>query len=40
MGSGATLIIVHIGTTDILAATIAGNQAQYISLHQSILNNR
>ena len=40
IGGGAALLIVHIGTTDILAATVAGNEANYISLQQSVLNNR
>lgn len=39
-GSGAALIIVHIGTTDVIATTFAGNEAQYAVLQQSILKNR
>lgn len=39
-GSGAALLIVDVATDNVLAATVAGNQAQYLSLQQSLLNNR
>lgn len=38
-GSGATLLIVHIATSDTLAATFAGSEANYYtSLQQPVLN--
>ncbi|MBI4089036.1 hypothetical protein HY415_02980 [Candidatus Kaiserbacteria bacterium] len=40
VGSGAALLIVHIGTTDVIASTFAGSEADYRALQQSILNNR
>ena len=39
-GGGATLLIVHIGTSDVLATTLQGSEGVYASLQQSILNNR
>lgn len=38
-GSGAALLIVHIGTTDVIATAFASNEANYSSLQQSILKN-
>jgi len=39
-GAGATLLIVHIATADVLDITVSGNEAKYIQLQQSILKNR
>lgn len=39
-GAGATMLIVHIATTDVLAATSGENRAVYASLQQSILESR
>lgn len=36
-GAGATFVIVHVATTDTLAATINGNEANYASLERNIL---
>lgn len=38
-GSGATLLIVHIATSETLLATFSGNETTYAALQQSILNN-
>lgn len=37
-GSAATFLIVHIATTDALAANFGGSEASYASLQQSILD--
>lgn len=40
IGGGAALLIVHIGTTDVIALTVANNEAGYAALKQSILENK
>lgn len=40
VGSGAALLIVDIGTTDMVASTFGGSEANYAALRQSILENR
>lgn len=40
VGGGAALIVVHIGTDAVIETTVAGNQASYAALQQSILKNR
>ena len=37
VGSGAALFIVHIATTDTIAATFGGSETSYAPLRQSIL---
>lgn len=39
VGSGAALLIVHIGVEDVFSSTVAGNEAAYAALQQSILSN-
>ncbi|MEK7145085.1 MAG: hypothetical protein AAB794_04515 [Patescibacteria group bacterium] len=39
IGSGAALIVVHVGTDDVIATTFVGNEANYAALQQSILEN-
>lgn len=40
IGSGAAFIVVHIGTTDVIATTFGGSEADYAALQQSILRNK
>jgi len=40
IGSGAALIVVHVGTTDVIATTLVGNEANYAVLQESILKNK
>lgn len=39
-GGGATLLIVHIATSDTIAVTFSGSEANYSLLKQSILKNK
>jgi len=36
-GAGATALIVHLAFSETLPAVLAGNQAEYLELQQSIL---
>lgn len=40
IGGGAALIIVHVGTTAVIATTFGGSEANYMALQQSILRSR
>lgn len=40
VGGAAALIIVDIGTTDVIASSLSGSEANYTALRQSILKNR
>lgn len=40
VASGAALLIIDIGTTDAIAASLHGSEAKYAALRQSILENR
>ncbi|MDD2657317.1 MAG: hypothetical protein PHD04_01485 [Candidatus Pacebacteria bacterium] len=40
VGAGASLIIVHIGTTDAVNSAMQGTEGSYAALQQSILQNR
>ena len=40
VGSGAALLVVHIGTTNIISSTFGGSEADYSELRQSILKNK
>ncbi|HVB20007.1 MAG TPA: hypothetical protein VNF51_01815 [Candidatus Paceibacterota bacterium] len=39
-GSGAALLIVHVATTDAIAATFGGSETVYAPLQRSILNQK
>ena len=36
----ATIVIVEVATTNVIAAATSGNEATYAALRESILNNR
>ena len=39
-GAGAAVLIVHLTFSETLPAVLAGNQAEYLELQQSILANK